>query len=65
MKGKQCLTNLMTFCDEMIGLVDDGRAVNVVFLTFSKAFDTISKNIWSSFFGLIKHNLGKRTVRWI
>ncbi|KAK4826839.1 hypothetical protein QYF61_011647 [Mycteria americana] len=33
-KGKSCLTNLIIFCDEMTGLVDEGRAVDTVCLDF-------------------------------
>ena len=45
-KGKSCLTNQIAFCDVIIGWVDGGRAVDVVYLDFSKAFDTISHNIF-------------------
>lgn len=31
-----------TFCGEMTGLVDEGTAVDIVYLDFSKAFDTVS-----------------------
>lgn len=44
-KGKLCLTNLTVFCDEMTGLLNEGRAVDVVYLDFSKAFDTASYGI--------------------
>ncbi|XP_068793436.1 microcephalin isoform X3 [Struthio camelus] len=44
-KGKSCLTNLMAFCDGMTGWVDEGRAVDVVSLDFSKALDTVSHHI--------------------
>lgn len=39
-KEKSCLTILIAFYDEMIGLVDMGRAVDAVYLDFSKSFDT-------------------------
>jgi len=44
-KGKSCLTSLITFYNEIIGLVDEGRVVDVVCLDFSKAFDTVSHKI--------------------
>ncbi|NXA67808.1 RTBS polymerase, partial [Mohoua ochrocephala] len=39
-KGKSCLTNLTALYDDMAEWVDEGRAVDVVYLDFSKAFDT-------------------------
>lgn len=29
------------FCDEMTGLIDEGRALNVAYLKFIKVFDTV------------------------
>ncbi|KAK4824713.1 hypothetical protein QYF61_017939 [Mycteria americana] len=44
-KGKSCFTNLINFYNETTGLVDEGRAVDIVYLDFSKAFDTVSHKI--------------------
>ena len=44
-KGKSCLTNLIAFCNERTGSVDEERAVDIVYLNFSKAFNTVSHNI--------------------
>jgi len=47
----------------MTGWVDEGRAVDVVYLDFSKAFDTVSHNILLG--KLRKYVLDKCLVRWI
>jgi len=39
------LTNLIAVYDGMTSWVGEGRAVDVVYLNFSKAFDTVSHNI--------------------
>ncbi|GAB0188294.1 mitochondrial enolase superfamily member 1 [Grus japonensis] len=62
-KGKSCLTNLIAFYDGMTSWVDEGRAVDVVYLDFSKAFDTVSHNILVS--KLWKCGLDEWTVRCV
>jgi len=62
-KGKSCLTNLIAFYDGMTGWVDEGRAMDVVYLDFSKAFDTVSHNILLG--KLRKYGLDEWSVRWI
>ncbi|KAK4827921.1 hypothetical protein QYF61_022369 [Mycteria americana] len=43
--GWSCLTNLISFYNKVTRLMDKGKAVDVVYLDFSKAFDTISHSI--------------------
>ncbi|CAM4642708.1 unnamed protein product [Caretta caretta] len=62
-KGKSCLTNLIAFFDEVSGSVDEGKAVDVLFLDFSKAFDMVSHSILAS--KLKKYGLDEWTIRWI
>lgn len=46
MRGKSCLTNLISFYDKVAHLVDQGKPVDVVgVFYFCKAFDTVSHSI--------------------
>jgi len=62
LKGKSCLINLTAFYDEVTGLVDEGRAVDVVHLHFNKAYDSVPHNVLID--KLMKYKLDKGTVRW-
>ena len=62
-KGRSCLTNLVAFYECVTGWVDEGTAVDVDYLDFSKAFDTVSHNILRG--KLRTCGLDERTVRWI
>ncbi|KAK4817611.1 hypothetical protein QYF61_020406 [Mycteria americana] len=62
-KGRSCLTNLISFCDKVTRLVDEGKAVDVVYLDFSKAFDTVSHSILLD--KLAAHGLDGCTLHWV
>ena len=63
MNCRSCLTNMISFYDKMTHLVDEGKAVNVVYLDFSKAFDTVPHNIPVE--KLAAHGLDGHTLRWV
>lgn len=58
-KTTSCLTILVNFYDEMT----EGRAMNIVYLDFSRGFDTVSHNIFL-LDKLLIYGLDKHTVRW-
>ncbi|KAK4828570.1 hypothetical protein QYF61_027660 [Mycteria americana] len=62
-KGRSCLTNLISFYDKVTPLVDEGKAVDVVYLDFSKAFDTVSHSILLE--KLAAHGLDGCTHHWV
>jgi len=53
----------IAFYDGMSGWVDEGRAVDVLYLEFSKDFDTVSHNILLGKFR--KCGLDEWSVKWI
>jgi len=63
MKGRSCLTNLISFYDQMIRLVEEGKAVDVIYLDFSKAFDAVPRSILQE--KLAAHGLDGCTLCWI
>ncbi|RMB93593.1 hypothetical protein DUI87_30292 [Hirundo rustica rustica] len=62
-RGRSCLTNLITFYDQVTCLVDAGKAVDVVYLDFSKAFDTVSHSILLN--KLAAHGLDRSSLCWV
>lgn len=59
-KGKSSLTILMKFYHEMTTLMDEGRAVDIVYLDFSNAFGTIFLKIFTD--KLLTYGLGGQSV---
>jgi len=62
MQVRSCLTNLISFYDQVTCLVDEGNAVDV-YLDFSKAFDTVPHSILLE--KLAAHGLDGCGLRWI
>ncbi|KAJ7420827.1 RNA-directed DNA polymerase from mobile element jockey-like protein [Willisornis vidua] len=62
-KGRSCLTNLISFYDQVTHLVDEGKALDVVYLELSKVFDTVSHSILLE--KLAAHSLHRSTLCWV
>ena len=63
MKGRSCLTSLMSFCDQVTHLVDEAKAVDFIYLDFSKAFDTVPNSILTEKLGA--HGLDGYMLHWV
>ena len=67
-KGRSCLTSLISFYDQVTRLVDEGKAVVAISLDFRKAFDSLPQHspreAGSSWFGRVYSLLGKKMVEW-
>jgi len=62
-KGRSCLTNLISFYDKMTCLVDEGEAVVVDYPDFRKAFDTVFHSILLE--KLAAHGFNGCTLCWV
>ncbi|KAJ7412730.1 rna-directed dna polymerase from mobile element jockey-like [Willisornis vidua] len=56
-KGRSCLTNLISFYDQVTCLVNEGKAVDVSIRTSAKPFILLEK--------LEAHSLDRRTLCWV
>ncbi|PKU32054.1 rna-directed dna polymerase from mobile element jockey-like [Limosa lapponica baueri] len=63
MEGRSCLINLFSFYDKVTHLVDEGKAVDIVYLDFSKAFDMVSHSILLD--KLPTHGLDWNALHWV
>ncbi|PKU44832.1 rna-directed dna polymerase from mobile element jockey-like [Limosa lapponica baueri] len=63
MKGRSCLTNLISFCDHVTCLLDGGKAVDVAYLDFGKVFDTVPHSVLLE--KLANHDIDKCILHWV
>lgn len=57
-EGRFCLTNVITFYDQMTHPVDKGKVVDVIYLDFRKSFDTLLQH------SPVEEGL-EGTLRWV
>jgi len=57
------MTDLISFYDQVIRLADEGKAVDLIYLDFSKDFDTVPHDILLEKLGA--HGLDECTLHWI
>uniref|UniRef100_A0A8C3F2F9 Reverse transcriptase domain-containing protein n=1 Tax=Chrysemys picta bellii TaxID=8478 RepID=A0A8C3F2F9_CHRPI len=62
-KGRSCQTNLISFFEKVTDLLDKGNAVNLIYLDFSKAFDTVPHE--ELLVKLEKMGIDLKIQRWI
>jgi len=62
-KGRYCLTDLISFYNQVTHLVDEGKTVDVVYLDISKAFDIVPHSMLLE--KLAAHGLDGCTLCWI
>ncbi|PKU46081.1 rna-directed dna polymerase from mobile element jockey-like [Limosa lapponica baueri] len=63
MKGRSCLTNLISCYDKVTHLVDERKAVDIVYLDFNKAFEMVSHSILLE--KVAAHGLHGSTLHWV
>ena len=63
LKARSCLTNLLSFFEEITKSADDGSPVDVVSLDFQKAFDKVPHQ--RLLLILNTHGIGNDVINWI
>jgi len=63
MAGRSCCTNLVEFMEEVTRSVDEGAAVDIIYLDFAKAFDKVPKERLLE--KLRAHGIKGQVLNWI
>ena len=63
MAKKSCLTNLLEYIEKLSDLIDEGHAVDVVYLDFAKAFDKVPHARLSAV--LAAHGISGKILSWV
>lgn len=61
--GKSCLSNLLDFFEEVTKMLDEGEAVDLIYLDFAKAFDKVPHCRLLT--KLKAHGIGGNVLNWI
>jgi hypothetical protein len=63
MRRRSCTTNLLTFFEKITAAIDGGKAVDIIYLDFAKAFDTVPHARMKK--KLRDHGIGGGLFHWI
>jgi ribosomal protein S19E (S16A) len=63
MKGRSCTSNLLVFLDKVTAELDKGEPVDIIYLDFAKAFDTVPHERLKK--KLKAHGVTGKLLRWI
>jgi hypothetical protein len=62
-KGRSCLTNLLTYLEDVTRAVDEGHPLDAIYLDFSKAFDKVPHRRLLR--KLEAHGISGKTLKWV
>ena len=62
-KGRSCATNLLEFLEKAMLAADEGKAMDVVFLDFAKAFDKVPREQLLK--KLQAHGIRRNLLHWV
>jgi hypothetical protein len=63
MRGRSCTTNLLSFFEKITSELDSGKVIDVIYLDFAKAFDTVPHKRLKK--KLKAHGIGGNVLKWI